>query len=331
MEVSGEANYRPLIGFVGLGKMGAAMATNLIQAGHSLKVYNRTHAAAKPLEAVGATAVQSPTELADVDILFTMLNDASAFEAVVHEQGLLAAMTAAAELSRSSTATPDHRKLHISCATLPVEYAKTQEQLHAAAGVDYVAMPVIGRPDAAAAAQLHLLFAGRPEILQRIRPLLVPTLGQSIRVYGAEPHVANVMKISFNMMLACAIESMAEGAALVQRYGVEAGEFCSLLSETLFDCVAYRGYGKIIASRAFQPAGASLTGVGLKDTKLALQAGEVARVPLPFASVLRDNYLDAIANGMGDWDWSALAVVAEQHAGIGKSAAPPSSSTSHEH
>lgn len=307
----------PTVGFAGLGKMGHAMATNLAKAGHRLKVYNRTFSKAQSLESLGATAVHTPAELADVEILFTMVNDADALQGLLFEGGLLEAMGEAG-IGKSV------RPLHVSCATLPVDYVQHLVQQHTQHGVDYAAMPVIGRPDAAAAAKLHLLFAGSPDVRARLEPIVVPTVGQTLRDYGAEPHKANVIKISFNMMLMLAIEAMSQGSALVQRYGLTAQQFTSLLSETLFDCAAYRGYGDIISRRAFLPAGASLTGVGLKDTTLALKAGEQARVPLPYASVARDHLLDAMANGMGDWDWAAVAVVSEQHAGLTPTPAPNS-------
>ena len=248
--------------------------------------------------------MHTPAELADVEILFTMMNDADALQGLLFEGGLLEAMGEAG-------AGKSVRPLNVSCATLPVDYVQHLVQQHTQHGVDYAAMPVIGRPDAAAAAKLHLLFAGSPDVRARLEPIVVPTVGQALRDYGAEPHKANVMKISFNMML-------------VQRYGLTAQQFTSLLSETLFDCTAYRGYGDIISRRAFLPAGASLTGVGLKDTTLALKAGEQACVPLPYASVARDHLLDAMANGMGDWDWAAVAVVSEQHAGLTPTPAPNS-------
>lgn len=309
------SSIKVTLGFAGLGKMGHAMATNLAKAGYPLKVYNRTFSKAQSLEALGATAVETPAALADVDVLFTMMNDADALQGLLFEQGLLHALSEAGAQRQT-------RPLHVSCATLPVDYVQAVVAQHTAAGVDYAAMPVIGRPDAAAAAKLHLLFAGSPEVRARLEPIVVPAVGQTFRDYGAEPHKANVMKISFNMMLMLAIESMSQGSALVQRYGMTSEQFTSLLSETLFDCTAYRGYGNLISSRAFLPAGASLTGVGLKDTTLALKAGEQARVPLPYASVARDHLLDAMANGMGEWDWSAVAVVSEQHAGLTPTPAP---------
>lgn len=337
--MNSKAEELPIVGFVGLGKMGAPMARNLIKAGFTVLLYNRTPSAVKLLqeECKGysgeAVAARTAVELARVDVLFSMTANDAAFQSVVVDSGLLAAMGERAGRGRSSggqqrteaasrSRYPLSLPTHVSCATLSVGFVVQQVALHKAHGVEYVGMPVMGRPDAAAAAQLHLLYAGSNAVREYLEPLLlVPTLGQSLRYYGPEPEKANVMKIAFNFTLASAIEAMAEGCALVQRYGIEPRAYTDVISDTLFNCPAYRNYGAIIAERRFKPAGATLSGVGLKDCKLALDAAEKAEVPLPFASVMRDHYLEGMATGMGDWDWSALAVVAEHHAGVFKDAA----------
>ncbi|KAK7201888.1 NADP oxidoreductase coenzyme F420-dependent [Novymonas esmeraldas] len=306
---------KPTLGFAGLGNMGQAMAKNLAKAGYPLKVYNRTRSKTEALQAMGVEAVRTPADLADVDVLFTIMNDSHALDDFLFNQGVLDAMSKAAE-GRAV------RPIHVCCATLPVDYVEGVAPKHTSRGVDYVAMPVLGRPTAAAEAKIHLLCAGDPAAVARIESIVVPTLGQSLHKYGAEPHRANVMKITFNMTQILAIESISQGAVLVQRYGMSSEDYTSLLSETLFDCVAYRGYGDLISKREFLPAHASLTSVGLKDISLALKAGEEARVPLPFASVARDHLIGGIANGVGDWDWSAIAVVSEQHAGLTPTPAP---------
>lgn len=331
--MSAEADRRPQLGFAGLGKMGLPMARNLVKAGFTVVVYNRSHTVVQSLVEEckvytgKAVAAKTPMDLAEVDVLLNMTANDAALQSVVVDSGLLAAMgdhwkrrkTDGAAQADSSTSYPFDFPIHVSCATLSVHFVQQQVALHKTHGVEYVAMPVMGRPDAAAAAQLHLLFAGSELVRNYLEPLLlVPTLGQSLRYYGPEPEKANVMKVAFNFTLACSIEAMSEGCALVQKYGIEPHAFTSVLGETLFNCPAYRNYGSIISGRQFKPAGATLSGVGLKDCKLALDAGERAEVPLPFASVMRDHYLEGMAAGMGDWDWSALAVVAEHHAGIHK-------------
>ncbi len=139
-------------------------------------------------------------------------------------------------------------------------------------------------------------------------------MGQAVWPLGDDPRRAHVVKIAGNFMLASAIETMGEAAALAQGYGVEAGELLNVMTNTLFAAPAYRNYGAMIAERRFEPAAFKLT-LGLKDVRLALAAGEARQVPLPFASVLRDNLLEAVAQGEGDKDWSALGGRAFKRAG----------------
>jgi 3-hydroxyisobutyrate dehydrogenase-like beta-hydroxyacid dehydrogenase len=132
---------------------------------------------------------------------------------------------------------------------------------------------------------------------------------------GELPERANVAKIAGNFMLASAIESMAEATALTRAYGVSAADFLDVMTNTLFAAPAYQGYGKLIAEQRFKPAGFALP-LGFKDVDLAQQAAASARVPLPFAGVLRDSLLEALAAGDEDMDWSALALVAARRANL---------------
>ena len=115
-------------------------------------------------------------------------------------------------------------------------------------------------------------------------------------------------------MIASAIEAMAEAAMLGERHGVAAGDLLEVLTSTLFAAPVYQNYGALIANRRYEPAGFRLR-LGLKDIRLVLEAGEGAGTPLPFASVLRDNLVEAIAQGDGERDWTALAEVTRRRAG----------------
>src|SRR5690606_34392144 len=130
---------------------------------------------------------------------------------------------------------------------------------------------------------------------------------------GEAPERANVAKIAGNFMLAVAIESMAEATALTRVHGVSAADFLEVMTNTLFASPAYQGYGRLIAEQRFKPAGFALP-LGYKDVGLALTAKEAQRVPLPFAGVLRDAMLEALAAGDAELDWSALALVAARRA-----------------
>ncbi len=286
------------VGFIGIGAMGGAMASNLLAAGHTLTVWNRSVAATEPLASLGAKVARTADRAAQGDVLCSMLANDQAVRDVFLAGGLLDAM--------------DRGTVHVNHSTISVALAKELADEHARRGLDYVAAPVFGRPDMAAAAKLNILVAGKPSVIERVRPLL-DAMGSRLWPMGDTPERANVAKIAGNFMLASAIETMAEATALTRAYGVSAADFLEVMTSTLFAAPAYQGYGKLIAEQRFKPAGFPLP-LGLKDVELALTAASTARVPLPFAGVLRDSLLEALAAGDADLDWSALALVAARRA-----------------
>jgi len=194
-----------------------------------------------------------------------------------------------------------------------VELARELAVLHAERGVAYVAAPVLGREDAAAAGRLNILAAGDDKAIARVQPLL-DVLGQRTWRFGEEPAQANAVKLAANFCIASAIGSLAEAAALVRGHGIAAAQLIELLGETLFAAPVYRIYGGLIAERRYRPAGFATT-LGRKDVDLALQAAGARGVPMPLAELLRDALDEAIAHGDGDADWAVLAEVAARRAG----------------
>ena len=286
------------VGFIGLGAMGSAMASNLIAAGHVVTVWNRSAEACEPLVSLGARAASTPDRAAQGDVLCSMLADDRAVRAVILDSGLLDAM--------------DPGMVHVNHATISVSLAQELAAEHARRGLGYVAAPVFGRPEMAAAAKLNILVAGKPALVEKVRPLL-QAMGSAIWPLGDAPERANVAKIAGNFMLASAIESMAEASALTRAYGISAAEFLELMTTTMFATPVYQTYSKLIAEQRFKPAGFPLP-LGFKDVGLAQAAAESARVPLPFAGVLRDSLLEAMAAGDEELDWSALSLVAARRA-----------------
>lgn len=288
-------------GFIGLGAMGRPMAGNLLRSGQPLIVWNRTLAASRELADLGAELASSPAEAARVDVLFTMLADDAVIREIVLEGGVLDALAPGS--------------VHVNMATASVAFAQELASLHAQRGIGYVAAPVLGRVDVAAAGKLNILAAGSEQLLDQIQPLL-DILGQKTWYFGEAPEQANAVKIAANFSIACAIEAMGESAALARSHGVPAASFLALLSQTLFaGSPVYQGYGTMIAEERYTPAGFKLP-LGLKDIQLALDAGHAIRQPLPFASVLRDNLLEAIAQGDAELDWAALAKVSSRRGGL---------------
>ncbi|WP_045728861.1 NAD(P)-dependent oxidoreductase [Xanthomonas sp. GPE 39] len=287
------------IGFLGLGTMGQPIAHNLLRAGHALTVWNRSTDAAQPLVEAGAQLVAQPAQAVRAPVLFSMLADDTAVRETLLERGALDALTAGS--------------VHVNMATISVALARELSALHAERGVAYLAVPVLGRPEVAAAGQLNLLAAGDDAALARVQPLL-DVLGRKTWYFGAAPEQANAVKLAANLCLASAIGTMAEAAALVRGHGVEAAEFLLMLTSSVFAAPAYQTYADMIAQQRYSPAGFKAT-LGLKDVRLALSAGETRHVPMPLAAVLRDQFIEAIAHGDGDLDWSALAKVAARRAG----------------
>jgi 3-hydroxyisobutyrate dehydrogenase-like beta-hydroxyacid dehydrogenase len=286
------------VGFIGLGAMGSAMASNLIKAGHEVTVWNRSPGPTEPLASLGAKVVRSADRAVLGDVLFSMLANDQAVRDVFITGGLLDAM--------------DKGIVHVNHATISVALAKELAEEHAKRGVDYVAAPVFGRPDVAAAGKLNIVAAGRPGLIERVRPLL-EAMGSRIWPLGDAPERANVVKIAGNFMLGAAIESMAEASALTRGHGVSAADFLEVMTSTLFASPAFQGYGKLIAEQRYTPAGFALP-LGYKDIGLALSAGDAARVPLPLAGLLRDSLLEALSAGDEDVDWSIMAQVAARRA-----------------
>lgn len=288
------------VGFIGIGRMGTAMARNLLKAGHSVRVWDVSPEARERIRKDGAEIASSVEDAFRGEAVISMLPNDDAMRAVFFDGNVL-------PLGGSPT-------IHVNMATASVACALELTALHRQRGVPYVAATVWGRPDAAAAAKLSIAVAGDAKAIDRVQPLL-DAVGQRSTRMGDEPANANVAKIAGNLMVASAIEAMAEAAALVRGYKMSAKEFLDTVNTALFDVPVYRGYADLIASGRYEPPGFDLT-LGMKDVRLALAAGEKANVPLPFASVLRDNFLDAIAHGDANKDWAAIAKVATRRAGL---------------
>jgi 3-hydroxyisobutyrate dehydrogenase-like beta-hydroxyacid dehydrogenase len=288
------------VGFIGLGNMGAPMASNLIKAGHELTVYNRTAAKAQELVSQGARHVASVADACRGDAVFTMLSDDAALESVVFgENGIAEA------LPRGS--------IHISASTISVALSDKLTTAHAERGQKFVAAPVFGRPEAAAAAKLFVAVAGEEAAIE-ICTHLFGAIGQRTFRFGQKPSSANLVKISGNFLIASVLESLGEVLALVGKGGLDQRQFLDFLTSTLFTAPVYKTYGGLIIGKKFQPAGFAAP-LGLKDTRLTLSAGEMFRVPLPLASLLRDRFLALLARGGESLDWSAIGELAAEDSG----------------
>ena len=255
------------IGFIGLGQMGSGMAARLQASGQSLTVFNRSPEKMQDLIDLGAKAAQSLGDFADADVIFTMLADDRAVNALVMEEdGLLAQMRPGA--------------VHVSCSTISVALSAQLAEAHTRAGQEYVAAPVFGRPDAAAAGKLYLAVAGKPTTIERLQPLFTH-IGQHSFVVAEAPEKANLVKLSGNFLIAAVIESLGEAMALVEKGGVDRHAYLELLTSSLFNVPLYKNYGGLIADRKFTPPGFTAP-LGQKDMRLV--QGGCRRVERPPAS-----------------------------------------------
>jgi 3-hydroxyisobutyrate dehydrogenase-like beta-hydroxyacid dehydrogenase len=157
-----------------------------------------------------------------------------------------------------------------------------------------------------------VVAAGDPAALERCQPIF-SAVGQKTFVVGGEPAMANVVKVSGNFLIANVIESVGEAMALVRKYGVDPQTYLQVLTDTLFGAPVYKTYGGKIARGEYEPAGFRMK-LGLKDVRLALEAGEAVSAALPVASVIRDRMVEALARGMENADWSALAQLLARNA-----------------
>lgn len=297
------------IGFIGLGNMGSAMARNLIKAGNNLIVYNRTRSRAEELQRLGAKVADTPAAAAvGVEALITMLADDRAVQDVIFDPG------------RAIESLPEGAA-HISMSTISVALSRRLQTAHAEKHQHFLAAPVFGRPDAAAAAKLFIVAAGPAQQIENCRSLF-SAMGQKLFVVNEDAPAANLIKLSGNFLITTVIESLAEACALMRKSGVDPQKFLEVMTESLFSAPVYKNYGAMIAADKFEPVGFKMP-LGFKDNRLVLAAAEEVAVPMPMASVVHDRFVAALAQGMENADWSAIAHLAYQNAGLSDGTAKP--------
>jgi 3-hydroxyisobutyrate dehydrogenase-like beta-hydroxyacid dehydrogenase len=290
------------IGFIGLGAMGLPMATNLIAAGHKLRVYNRTPAKAQPLVERGAAQVARPGDTARPGgIVITMVSDDEVLKSVVLGPDSIASRLAPGGV-------------HISMSTVAPATSRELARHHADCGSSYVGAPVFGRPDNAAAAQLVVCVSGPSTAKTRVRPLFEP-MGRAIFDFGEDPGAANVAKLAGNFLISAALEAIAEALAMVEKSGVERTKVAEMLGKTLFKCPIYQHWGQLVAEKRHTSVVLRM-GLGLKDLNLVLSTAGEVKVPMPVASLVRDRLLAGLAKGREQMDWSAFALGVLDEAGL---------------
>ena len=279
--------------FIGLGRMGNGMARRLMKDGHKLSVYDQIPDLVIAMKQAGAKGAGSVVEaIKGSDVIISMLPSDEALDNLVFGKGGL-------------LETMPEGMVHMPMGTHGVKQIQKIHNAHKSAGQILVVTTVLGRPDLAASGELTVIPGGPKDTVKKLQPVF-KSLGRLILDAGSDPVASTVIKVAHNFVLGCAIEVIGEGVSLVRKHGGNQKLFLDALIKGLFNCTAYDVYGKIIVNEAYDNVGASAT-IGLKDADLALEAAEVANMPLPSANIFRDRLLGAIAHGESNLDWAVMA------------------------
>jgi len=276
-------------GVIGLGNMGINMAKNLISAGYHLQVYNRTIEKADELEQRSITKCKTPAEAAEgASVVITMVSEDEVLkETVSGKNGILE------KLPKNS--------LHISMSTVAPETSQLLAKQHLDAGSKFLAAPVFGRPEAAAAKKLFICVSG-DQLSKEIAKPILECLGQGIFDFGEDAGGANVVKIAGNFMILASLEIMAEAFTLAEKNGLDRLKVAEFFGSTLFNAPIYQNYGRLIANKQYQPVGFK-SKLGYKDARLAFKLSQSSETPMPVATVIHNRLLTAVAKGLGESDW----------------------------
>ena len=275
------------ISVIGLGKIGKEIALHLLAAGHHVIVWNRSAGGLDGMQERGAQVAATAGEAFQNDIVVSVLFDDSAIETTLFPDGLL-------------TGKP---KLHICMASISIARARTIAAIHADAGVDYVAAPFFGRPEAARAQQLNILLGGPPQAVSRAGDILTP-LGTSW-IMGSEPMAANMGKLAGNFLMGGLIEAMAESAALLRSSKIDPAPIFTMLGKTLLAAPIFNAYIKAVT--AFESGGIPIgLDLPIKDTQAAISVAERCNLRLPIAELNLESLLRGKAMGMGSEDGAVV-------------------------
>lgn len=293
---------RVTVAFLGLGHMGAAMAGRLVDAGEQLAVWNRTPAKAVPLVARGARETATPqAAIADADVVFSSLMDDGSVTALFDPAG--PAFTAF-----------QPGAVHVSLTTVSPECADGLQAAHERRGVAFVSGPVVGRPDTAAAGTLVQFLAGDPQGMKRIEPLCAKLARHIVHIPGSAG-AANRQKLCVNFFVIAVIEAMAESLTLAERCGASRELVLGLFDQS-FASPAFKGYARRLYDRDTSGDGGFSLRAGNKDLQLILSEARRAGCPLELGELIAEKMCVALARRMGDCDWSAIAEISRERAGL---------------
>ncbi len=290
------------VGFIGLGKMGTGICENIQNAGYPLTVYNRTTSKTQPFQERGATVAASIKELVEQsDIIFTsLLDDNSIDELCFGEDGVLDSITSG--------------KIHVGLTTIQPTTADRLKSEHEKRGCHYIAAPVVGRPDAAAAGKLITFLAGEPSAIEVALPMVGSYTVKQVPV-GTVASAANAMKICVNYMAMTQLAMLGEVFTFAEKSQLDRRQVLAVAQMFFAGNEAMSSYAQKIAARDFDTVGFDLT-AGLKDALIFETAFTACGVKPSAILAAKDNLVAANANGLGSKDWSALTEISRILAGL---------------
>ncbi len=288
------------LGWIGAGRMGAAMVRRLVDAGRDVAIYNRTRTKAEAVAGDDAIVVDRPVELADRDVVFTMVSASADFETVVlGPDGLL------------SGDGPAPRVL-VDSSTVSSESSQTVRDAAAERGTALLAAPVSGNPSVVAAGRLTLAVSGPRAAYDDVLPIL-EQLGRGV-TYVGEGEVARLVKICHNVLLGVVTQSLAEITLLAQRGGTSREAFLSFLNDSVMGSTFSRYKTPALVNLDFTPT--FTNPLLLKDFELGLDAGRRLGVPMPVAALAAQLVASAIGAGYDKEDFATLLLEQARRSGV---------------
>ncbi|MFA9444254.1 NAD(P)-dependent oxidoreductase [Egicoccus sp. AB-alg6-2] len=290
----------PTIGWLGTGRMGFELAVRLLNSGTSLKVWNRTREKAEPLAGLGATVVDRPADLADCDIVFSIVSSSDVFvDVTLGEGGLL-------------TVDGSVPGLLVDSSTISADASERVRQAADKVGCKLLAAPVSGSPKVIKSGRLGVVASGPREAFDTARPYL-ERFGNTVTYVGEGDH-ARLVKICHNLILGVVTQVLSETTVLAEKAGIARADYLEFINGSVMGSVFTNYKTPGLVNLDFSP---TFTGHLLrKDFELGLDAARELDVALPVSAQVHQMVVDMIGNGLGDEDFSHLLTMAARGAGL---------------
>ena len=288
------------ISYLGLGTMGAGMASNLLKAGYKLTVWNRSAEKCKPFARKGARLAESPADaIRDTDLVIYMLsNDQAVEEVVFGANGILSGIKEGQIAMDMSTVLP---------AT-----SLREQQAYSKRGVDFLDAPVFGSKNESANAELWIMAAGKKDTFEKVKPVL-QHLGQTIHYFGKNGN-ATAMKLVGNLIVALELEALSEGLVLARKAGLDLTTVMEVVKVADFRSPLLVSNGQNILKRDFSTSFALK--LMLKDAGLIDKFAGSLQSPIPGLRVVENHLKSAVALGFEKENASAVIKALEKEAGV---------------